>query len=227
MKTRAFFLSLFLLLLLLFPSVGSVLATADAFSFDPTTVTTESGQTFTIKVTVDPGTAAIKGAEAFITYDSSVLQMQSIDDGKLFTLFHQDSVAGKLYMAGLADTDAGVVSTAGTLGTITFKALTDGQATLEFYCDAANKKGSSIIQNDASNTNIVNCGANGTSGITVGSGVSSTTPTPIPTDTQTTPAVSEPTPASLPRSGVFDNVVKSAIPGAVLLILGSLLRLVL
>ena len=61
------------------------------------------------------------------------------------------------------------------------------------------------------------CSQNGTAAITVGSG-SGTAPTTAPNNSA---------PAELPQSGIFDNVVKFAFPGAILLILGSVLRLVL
>ncbi len=220
MKTTLFFLSIFALYFLILPVTRSVFAATGSLKFDPTTVATDSGKTFTVKVKVDAGTTAIKGTEAFITYDASVLQVQSIDDGKLFKVFQKDNTDGKIYMAGLAESDADAVSTPGTLGAITFKALADGKATLQFYCDATTKKGSSIIQNDASNTNIINCSSNGTSVITVGSGVSASTPTPVPTNAQVTPS-------SLPKSGIFDNVVQFAVPGGILFLIGTAMRVLL
>ncbi len=187
--------------------------------FDPETVSTPSGKMFTVNVNVDAGSTQIKGAEAFITYDSNLLEVQagSIVSGGLFKTFQKDTTVGKVYMAGLADSTTDVVSAPGTLGKVTFKALTDGTATLEFYCDSAQKKGSSIIQNDANDTNIIECSLNGSSAITIGSG---TTVTPTIT-------TAEPTPSTLPKSGVFDNVVKFAVPGLVLLLVGVATRLLL
>jgi hypothetical protein len=56
----------------------------------------------------------------------------------------------------------------------------------------------------------------------VGSGVA-VTPT---TDPELGPSA-YPTPSTLPKSGVFDNVIKFAVPGAILLFIGTAARLLL
>ncbi len=225
MKNIVLFVSTLAIFFVFAPQSKSVFGAT--LMFDPEAISTDSGKTFSIDVNVDAGTTEIKGTEVFITYDSSLLEIQadSIKSGGLFKTFQKESTAGKVYMVGLAETAADVVSSPGTLGSITFKALTDGTATLEFYCDSEAQKGSSIIKNDDNNTNLIECASNGTSSVVIGTGVNDTalTPTAIAQESRPTPV----TPSTLPVSGVFDNVVKFAVPGAILLLIGTVARVLL
>lgn len=201
-----------LLLLLVFFLSSPLLfnpAWAGFFKFDKTTAAVSNGGTFQIAVTVDPGSDSLNSVDAYVTFDSTVLKATSVAAGSLFpTVSHDESTAGKVYIAGMVNDPASSISSAGTLATITFQGLKDGSATLAFDCNT-----SKIIKDDINASNVINCSQNGTAAVTVGSGGSSTQPTSPP--------------SQLPESGVFENVVKFAIPGAILLILGSVLRLVL
>jgi hypothetical protein len=193
-------------------------AQAAAFNFDQATVSVANGGTFQIAVTVDPAGENLSSVDAYVTYDATLLKANSVTAGSLFpTVSHDESTSGKVYIAGMVNDPATSVSTAGTLATITFQALNDGSGILSFDCNS-----SKIIKNDINATNVIACAQNGTSTVTVGSGsgsaAGSTTPTVAAADT----GVSQ-----LPQSGIFNNLIKFAIPGAILLILGSALRLIL
>lgn len=189
---------------------------AGFFQFDQTTATTTNGGTFQISVNVDPGSDALNGAEAYVVYDASLLKATAVSAGSLFPDVQNDiSTSGKVWIAGLVLDPASSVSTAGTLGTITFQGLKDGSGTLSFDCAA-----SKIVKNDIDVTNVINCSQNNTSSVTIGSGSSGVDPTPT-TSTNNNP------PSELPQSGVLDNVVKFGLPGILLLILGGVLRLIL
>ena len=198
-----------LLLLLVFFLSSPLLfnpAWAGFLKFDKTTVSVAVGGTFQIVVTVDPGSDSLRGADAFITFDSTSLKATTVTAGSLFpTFFHDESTSGKVYVAGMVSDPANSISTSGTLATITFKGLKDGSATLAFDCNT-----SKIIKNDINASNVISCSQNGTASVTVGSGGGSSSP-----------------PSELPQSGVFDNVVKFAVPGVVLFLLGVLAKLML
>ena len=66
------------------------------------------------------------------------------------------------------------------------------------------------------------CSSNGTSAVTIGSGSSGGTTNPTATPAANTGVASE-----LPKSGIFDNVVKFAIPGLILFLVGGVFRLLL
>lgn len=207
-------LSLAILFIVVTIFIGTV--NAASLKFDKTTVSVANGETFQIAVTVDPGTDALNSVDAYITFDSAVLKATAVTADSLFpTVSHDESTAGKVYIAGLVNDPDSSISTSGTLATITFQALKDGTATLSFDCNT-----SKIIKNDISASNVIVCGTNGTSVVTIGSGGgSSTSPTIAPAANT---GASE-----LPRSGIFDNVVKFAIPGLLLFLVGGVFRLLL
>jgi len=204
------FLSL-VIFLVVAPFVFS--AQAASLKFDKTTATAANGATFQISVTVEPGSDALNSTDVYVTYDATLLKATLVSAGSLFPTVSNDiSTSGKVYIAGMVNDPASSISTAGTLATITFQGLKEGTGTLSFDCNT-----SKITKNDNNASNVMTCSQNGTTAITVGSG-SGTAPTTAPNNSA---------PAELPQSGIFDNVVKFAFPGAILLILGSVLRLVL
>ena len=203
--------SLAIIFLIVAPFVSS--ARAASLNFDKSTATAANGDTFQISVTVDPGSDGLNSTDAYVTFDSTLLKATAVSAGSLFpTVSNDTSTAGKVYIAGMVNDPASSVSTTGTLATITFQGLKEGSGTLSFDCNT-----SKIIKNDINASNVLVCSQNGTAAITVGSG-SGTAPTTAPNNSA---------PAELPQSGIFDNVVKFAFPGAILLILGGVLRLVL
>lgn len=185
---------------------------AASFKFDKTTVSVANGGTFQIAVTVDPGSDALNSVDAYVTFDAAVIKATVVTAGSLFpTVSHDESTAGRVYIAGMVNDPASSISATGTLVTITFQALKDGTATLAFDCNT-----SKIIKNDINASNVITCAQNGTTVVTVGSGGSNVQSTTSP-----------PPPTQLPQSGVFDNVVKLAIPGLILFLVGGAFRLLL
>ncbi|MDO9028771.1 MAG: cohesin domain-containing protein [Candidatus Roizmanbacteria bacterium] len=178
---------------------------AASLKFDKTTVSVSNGGTFQIAVTVDPGSDALNSVDAYVTFDASVLKATAVTAGSLFpTVSHDESTAGKVYIAGMVNDPASSISVAGTLATITFQGLKDGSATLSFDCNT-----SKIVKDDINASNVLVCSQNNSAAVTVGSGGGSSPP------------------SELPESGVFDNVVKLVIPGMILLLMGGILRLIL
>jgi hypothetical protein len=221
MKKIFFSLSIALLFFYFGPIVSS--AFAASLQLDPATVSTPAGEIFTVNVNVDAGTAKIKSADAYIIYDPKIVEAQSVADGTFFSVVNKDvSTSGKAYVSGMVDDPTKPVTGTGTIATITFKALAEGTNALEFDCTAGSTNGSMIIADDDKDTNIIECTKNGASTVTVGSGVA-VTPT---TDPELGPSA-YPTPSTLPKSGVFDNVIKFAVPGAILLFIGTAARLLL
>lgn len=199
-----------ILLLLLIFFLGSPLlfnpAWAGFFKFDKTTVSVASGGTFQIAVTVDPGSDALNSVDAYVIFDATVLKATAVTAGSLFPTVSNDiSTVGKVYIAGMVNDPASSISTTGTLATITFQALKDGSVSLSFDCNI-----SKIIKNDINASNVISCSQNGTAAVTIGSGQPTSPP-----------------PTQLPQSGVFDNVVKFAIPGLLLFLVGGAFRLLL
>jgi hypothetical protein len=203
-------LKIFLLLaiFIIIPYVnGGVFAAS--LKFDKTTVSVLNGETFQINVTVDPESASIISADSYIAFDSTLLKATVVTAGTLFpTVSHDESTAGKVYIAGMVNDPNTPVKTTGTLATITFQALKDGTATLSFDCNT-----SKIIKDDINASDVMTCAQNNSSVVTIGaSGGISPTSAPI---------------SELPESGVFDNVFNIAVPGMFLLLIGGIFRLLL
>ena len=178
---------------------------AASLKFDKTTVSTTNGGAFEIAVTVEPGGDNLNSTDVYVTFDSALLKASNVAAGSLFpTVTNDTSTSGRVYIAGMVNDPASSISTTGTLATITFQALKDGSATLSFDCSS-----SKIIKNDLNATNVITCSSNNSAAVTIGSGAAAPTKTPN----------------QLPESGVFDNVIKFAIPGIILLLLGSAFRL--
>ena len=207
-------LSLAILFIIVPIFIGTV--NAASLKFDKTTVSVTNGGTFQIAVTVDPGSDALSSVDAYVSFDAAYLKATVVTAGSLFPTVSNDiSTSGKVYIAGLVNDPASSISTAGTLATITFQGLKDGSATLSFDCNT-----SKIIKNDINASNVITCLQNGTSAVTIGSGGgNSANPTIAPAANT---GASE-----LPQSGIFDNVVKFAVPGAVLFLLGVIAKLML
>lgn len=193
---------------------------AASLTFDKTTATATNGGTFQVGVVMNPGSDSIFSTDVYVIYDASLLKATTVTAGTLFPTVSNDiATSGRVYIAGLVNDSGSPVTTSGTVATITFQGLKDGSGTLSFDCNT-----SKIIKNDLNATNVIVCTQNGTSAVTIGAGGSSS-PTATPTPAGNTGVAESPT--TLPQTGIWDNVVKFAVPGMVLLILGSALRFIL
>lgn len=204
--------------LVFFPSVVGK-AYAGSLKFDKVTISANNGDTVQIGIVVDAGSDQITSTDAYVTYDATLLQAQSVSAGSFFPTVTNNITTGKVYVAGLVDDPAVYKTSSGTLATVTFKALKTGSGTLGFDCQTGASNSSKIIKNDTNATNVIVCTQNGSASVSVG-GSSSGSPT------GRTGGVS-PTPSSLPKSGVIENVAKFAVPGSILLLIGGVVRLFL
>jgi len=199
----------FLLLFLFFSSSVE----AAFLKVDPNAVSSSAGNNFDVKVILDPGSDAIYSTDIYLTYDQSLLKVVSVKAENLFpTVTHDESTSGKVYIAAMVNDPTSSISSSGTVATITFQGLKDGSGNLSFDCS-----NSKVIKNDANATNVLNCSQNISSSVTIGSG-SNTSSNNNNSSTNLT---------SLPQTGIFENVVKFAIPGIILLFLGSALRFII
>jgi hypothetical protein len=211
-----FFLTLFFFL------AGRV--EAGSLRFDKTTVSVEANNTFEIQVVVDAGSDQVNSTSAYVNYDATVLQAQSVTAGTFFSTVTNNITSGQVYLIGLIDTVGDYRTGSGTLATITFKSLKNGEATLSFLCQTGSSTTSTIIKNDINATNLITCSENGTTSVTVGAGGSSN---PTPTPDAGGGGGSEPTPTALPKSGAFDSLPSLLVLGLVLMLVGGGARLIL
>lgn len=203
------------------------------FQFDPASTSVSVGQTVSIKLNIDAGSDEVSSTDAYVLYDPTYLKVQSVTAGSYFpTVTNDTATAGKIYIAGMVDDPTTSSSGTGTLATIIFQGKADGQVTLTIDCNT-----SKIVKNDINATNVLQCSQNGQATITVGTGSSgsssdsssgsSSQSSSGDSSTNSSGDNSASTPSTLPKSGIFDNVVKLAVPGIILLFLGSAVRLLL
>ncbi len=201
-------------------SVGAV--NAAFLKFDQASFDVEVDETFDVQIIVDPGSEQITSIDSYISYDSAVVNAQTVTSGTYFPTVLNDLTTGNAYVAGLVDSPSDFKTGVGTVATITFKALAEGETDLIYDCDGEATVTSKIIKNDINSTNIIECSQNGTAVITVSVGGEEATggadDTPTPTPTQTT--VTE-----LPASGSTENMMAMALVGAVLVGVGGLTKL--
>lgn len=251
---KALFTVMLLLLCLSYGVASFSQVRAAALRFDKTSNSVTSGNTFDVQVVIDPGSEQVTSTDAWIVYDKNILTVVSVKDGTYFpTVLNDTTTAGKVYVAGLVNDPTEFKSGVGTVATITFRATTNGNATISYQCDPNATETSKIIKNDINSTNIIECGANGTQAVTVGSGGSGgggtapttapgqPTSTPFPTTVATITLTPTPTtffpsptistlsasPSALPQSGVIENILNIALPGILLMTIGSVLKIML
>lgn len=227
-------------------SFGQV--SAALLRFDKTSTSVTTGGTFQVQVIVDPGAEQVTSIDAWIVYDKNAVSVVSVQDGTYFpTVLNDTSNIGKIYVAGMVNDPTEYKTGVGTVATITFSATSAGTSNLSYLCNTAATETSKIVKNDINSTNIIDCTANGQQSVTISSrgGTTSPTtppgttiaPTVIPTLTFTpSPTIFEPsptivpinaTPSALPVSGALENMVNIALPGILLVVIGSTLKILL
>ncbi len=211
---RRFFYGFDILLLIglfLFSLPQMILAAT--INFDKTSVTVQSGASFSLQVNVDAGSDEIRSTDIYLKYDGSYLQVESVSEGSFFpTVTSDTATAGQIYIAGMVDDPAVTKTGSGTVATVNFKAVKDGSTTISFDC-----QNSKIIKADIDATNILTCNQGLTVSISIGEGTNNSN-----SQTNNNSSITE-----LPKSGVFENVIKFGMPGLMLFIVGGALRLIL
>jgi len=201
---------------------------AAILKFNQNSVSANANEVFTVDVVVDAGSDQILATDAYVVYDSALLEAQKVDNGSFYNTVFNNISSGKVYVAGVVEDAASYKTGSGTIATITFKALKDGSGTLSYYCDTSKSDTSKIIKNDVNATNIIECSSNGQINVVVGSGGGGDSNPPsgdTSGGTTTNPTnnnqnVGGGNASTLPKSGVVDNILKYGIPGSILFLLG-------
>ncbi len=203
----------------IFLFLAVVSASAATLNFNPNSVNTQQDGTFSVDVVVDAGTEQVTGTDVYVIYDPQYLQLQTVTAGSFFPKSDNMPSTGKLYVWGVIENQGEYKTGQGVLSTLTFKTVKGGNTTVTFQCNTANTETSKILKNDINATNVINCGGNGT--LTINSTGSGTTNNSSSTTSTTT------TVTTLPQSGVYENVMRFAVPGLILMFMGVALRLVI
>lgn len=124
---------------------------ASTLSVSPQTGVYTVGGTFTANVSINTAGAAINAAEGTLTYDPQKISVVSVTKGSIFNLWTADptfsNAAGTISFSGGA-TPPGYTGSGGTVLTITFRALSAGDARVAF-------KSGSVLAADGRGTNVL------------------------------------------------------------------------
>ena len=164
------------------------------FSFSPAATTIETGETLAVAVEINTGGKNINSADAVVAFDSSLLEVTSVEEGLFFPTTTSDtSVLGEVKIYGVADSNAPKTGT-GTLATINFKAKKAGTARLTFSCQSGSTADSNINEGQI---DVIVCSANGTGSYTI-------TAATVPVGGEEATSTGEATSTALPETGVFE-----------------------
>jgi hypothetical protein len=193
---------------------------AATFNFSPTSTEVRPDNTFDLQINVDALTDQIAGTDIYLSYDANLLEVQTITDGSYFPQVENVPSTGRLYITGFVNTQGDYKTGSGTVATVTFKALAEGNTEITIDCDTTQTDTSKIVQNDTAVTNILDCSSLQAHAVTISAnapdnGTSSS-------NTTTTTTASE-----LPKSGVVEDMISYAIFGGILVGLGATIRILL
>lgn len=191
--------------------VGVARVEAASLMFDPESSDIEEGETFSVDVNIDAETQQVAGTDIYISYDSSIVSLQSVTGGDYFPLVSNIPTTGQLYISGVIANQGEYKTGEGTVATLVFKGEAEGTTNLDFSCDLTQTETSKIIQNDINSSNIIDCSTLTPHTVVVGGGSTSTTTKPT----------------SLPASGVYDDMLRYSALGGVLLAAGLGLRVIM
>lgn len=226
MYKQAKILSIGLIVFLMMPLLvhGALAAT---ISFNPSTTTVDAEGIFEVELIVDSGSDEISGTDAYVLYDSSVLQPQSVEEGDHFPTVTNTISSDRVSISGVITDPTDFRTGSGSLATITFEALQAGTTDLEIYCDLSANDTSKVVKSDINATNIIECNALQEFTATINDNQPTATPTPTAGPTATlVPTSVHVEPTALPEAGIADNIAAYTIPGVILLMVGGVLRFV-
>jgi len=214
MKKTALLLNVFLILGLLFATSSRAVLAGPHQSFSPSSGNYKVGQSFSVTVVMTSGGEIIGGADGIGTYDSSKLELVSVeeassmvfdttDDGGACSITESES--GKFGYSCYSNSNVTSNSNSGDLVVFNFKAKAVGTALVKFTCTQDSTADTNITKTSPV-ADVIVCSenVNGSYVITAGD-------TDEPEE-ETTPA---PTSSELPKTGGFGATVGLILFGVV------------
>lgn len=197
---------------------------AAMLQFDPATGSGAVGETIDLGVVVNAGSDEILAVDAQVRYDKNILEVQNCTDGTFLKVARKDfATPGQLYIAGIVEDPGSPVTGKGTMATCTFKVKANATTNVTYSCTPGETASdSNVAKNNADATDIIQCSDNGTAVITAGTGVGGA-PTATPSAGQGGTTI----PSELPKTGIIDELMKFAVPGAILVAVGLVTKVLL
>lgn len=183
--------------------------------FDRAQMTLNANELFDLQVIVDAENDQVQSADIYVIYDTNQFEVQSVSEStSYFGDVTVEKLAGKIYIAGLPEEQGKYETGSGTVATIKLKALKSGSIT--FDCPT-----SGVYKNDPNVPNVLNCSKNESVKITLAGDTSSSS------SSSSSSGYNQPTPSTLPQTGFFDNTLRVAAGGIILVLIGGLFQFIL
>jgi hypothetical protein len=134
-----------------FPRVSpSFLETPASLYLEPQGKTVVAEHTFRVDIFLDAGTAEVDAVDAILTFNPEIFSAEKLETGDFFNMYPVVSTqSGKVQITALVSPKEGkpqTVSGQGRLGSVLLKALTSGEAKVEFSPDCVvAEKGRNIL----------------------------------------------------------------------------------
>ena len=196
---------------------------------DPTSGTYSIDGTFKVTLGVDSGSETIGGVDGVGTYDSTKLELTSIDQASSMIFASSEdggncaidktAAAGKFNFSCYSNSTVGDKVAKGDLVVITFKGKSTGTASLNYTCSSGSTIDSNIVKSSTV-TDVISCGENQSGSYTINSSSSGDSETATETPTPTTTGTS----SELPKTGGVGVTLGLVVFGLVSLISALFLK---
>ena len=211
---------------LIFGFSAKAVNAAPRLFFDPSSGSYNASASFDIVVNIDTDNQSVLAVDAFINYDATKLQVDSISEGAadhFFTNVSSDVSDGRIAIYADPGTALSEKNGTGMIARISFTTIDTGTATVSFLCESGRDLLDSNIWahgSDGSLDDVIGCASNGSASFTIGATLGDTgTPTATPTASSTV-ATATPTPSELPETGFDVPVAVLMLGGVIMLLLG-------
>lgn len=198
---------------------------AATLQFDPTTGSGAIGESIDLGIVVNAGSDEILAVDAQVRYDKNILEVTNCTDGTFLKVARKDfATPGQLYIAGIVEDPGSPVTGKGTMATCSFKVKANATTNVTYSCTPGETASdSNVAKNNADATDVIQCPDNGVAVITAGTGVGGA-PTATPSGGL---GGSGTVPSELPKTGIIDELMKFAVPGAILVAIGLVSKVLL
>ncbi len=193
--------------------------------FDPTSASAAVGSPIELGIVVNAGSDEILAVDAQIRYDKNTLEVETCVDGTFLKVARKDfGTPGQIYIAGIVEDPGSPVTGKGTMATCTFKVKGNATTNVMYACTPGETASdSNVAKNNADATDVIQCPDNGVAVITAGTGLGGA-PTATPSGTI---GGTGDLPTQLPKTGIIDELMKFAVPGAILVAIGLVSKVLL
>jgi len=143
-------------------TAASVYAAPATLSFDPIQIQTSKDQSFQVNINIFSENEPVASTDIVIIYDPTLIEAlpEETSSGNLFKTVDAKIISpGRLYVYGVQENKNEATPARGTIATVHFKALTEGNSQLSFDCTNNGSNSSQIIKFNSTFENIIDCNA--------------------------------------------------------------------